>query len=292
MKVLATFPGKYGDSLWAMPTLRALSEGIGEPVDLLMTPKYDQLLPLYRQQPYIGRAEAWPTWQIQEVGPSPMTPWSPFEHTLHHEALGIRAAEYDHVVHLGYRTWPPLSLPHYVYQIAQREYPTVPLAPLDLERPWIADPGGQNFSPFLVICGWTDEHFELKVGLNRLLDRTLDLDVLVPEGSRWATEGWPADRTRATWVETARAIAQCQLFVGDCSALHVLAVALGRPCVIMEPSLARHNPIFWPLGTTGRVHLVLGNDGRPTFDARAVAQAIQAALQRTSTTSTSTRTGT
>ena len=72
-----------------------------------------------------------------------------------------------------------------------------------------------------------------------------------------------------------------QIVLGCCSALHVLAVALGKRCVSMEPAEARWNPIFYPLGTTGRVKLVMGSDNRPTFDARAVRQAVEEALRAT-----------
>ena len=46
----------------------------------------------------------------------------------------------------------------------------------------------------------------------------------------------------------------------------------------MEPNPQRHATVFYPYGKTGRVRLVTGNDGQPTFDARAVRHAIQEAL--------------
>jgi hypothetical protein len=41
---------------------------------------------------------------------------------------------------------------------------------------------------------------------------------------------------------------------------------------------ARWNPIFYPLGKTGRVRLVTGNDGLPTIDARHTAEVLREVL--------------
>ena len=59
-----------------------------------------------------------------------------------------------------------------------------------------------------------------------------------------------------------------------------VACALGKPCVLIEPNPHRHGDLFYPYGKTGsRVTLVVGNDGKPTFDARHCADAIWEALR-------------
>ena len=287
MRILATFPGKHGDALWALPTLRAASEAAGEPVDLLLSPAYGSagFLALLRAQPYLGRVDVCPTWTVQNT--APMTPWSPFEETLHHEALpeGRTLAEYAQVVHLGYREWPTAPLPRYVYEIARREYPGLPLAPLDLERPWVVPrvtrPDWWNSRrPVHLAEGWTDEWFELKVGLSTLLDRhDSDWDLICMSTSpRWNGE---AGNSAYSWIEAADVIRQADLFVGDCSALHVLACAVGTRVVLVEPNAMRHADVFYPYGKAGpRVRLVLGNDARPTNDARHCIDEIEAALAK------------
>jgi hypothetical protein len=51
---------------------------------------------------------------------------------------------------------------------------------------------------------------------------------------------------------------------------------LGKQVVMVEPNEARWNPIFYPYDKTGgRVELVVGNDARPTFDARHVADTLK-----------------
>src|SRR5262245_50574580 len=185
MRVLATFPGKFGDIMWGLPTVRAISEAIGEPVDFLVSPAYSSHLGLLRLQPYLRSAEAWPTWQVQQT--APMTPWSPFEETLHHEAQQVPAG-YDAVVHLGYRAWPDRDLPRCVYAQTQREYPNLPMAPLDLDRPWITAPR-QDCSQ--IAFGFSDEWFELKVGIALLIERDLAM-TWVGGAHRWYFEaGFP-----------------------------------------------------------------------------------------------------
>jgi hypothetical protein len=136
--------------------------------------------------------------------------------------------------------------------------------------------------------GFSDEHFELKYGLTTLIKKALpphwhtpqpmrtQWKVLAAPKSRWYRE---AGAAVSTWEQAAAQIGQGTIFVGCNSALHVLACALGIPVVMMEPSEARWNPIFYPYGTTERVRLVTGNDGRPTFDARHVRDAIEETLR-------------
>lgn len=101
--------------------------------------------------------------------------------------------------------------------------------------------------------------------------------VLCPAGSRWETE---AGYYSTSWVDAATFLNVSKVFFGDCSALHVLAVAMGKPAVLCEPMEARWNDIFYPVGKVGpQVRLVTGLDGRPTFDSRHCAEAIQEVLR-------------
>jgi hypothetical protein len=163
------------------------------------------------------------------------------------------------------------------------------LRPLDLDRPWITIDPIANPSP--ITLGWTDEHFELKVGLTSLCllqaqDPTRIINV--SWSPRWQAEWWeaswghpaPAEGVLGSWRGVAKILAGAQVFCGDCSALHVLACALGIPTVIMEPNPHRHHPIFYPYGMDGRrVQVVRGVDGLPSFDSRHTWDVIQARLQ-------------
>ncbi len=152
------------------------------------------------------------------------------------------------------------------------------IAPLDLETPWITV--AEETVTHAVIEGWTGEWFELKYGLHTLLRRQFNPYswLNLSNGERWQQEGYTA---HWDWVDVARFIKCATVFLGDCSALHVLAVALGTQVVCVEPAQDRLNPIFWPLGMDGRVKVVKGGDGLPTHDARHCADALREALHAT-----------
>lgn len=269
MRILCTFPGRAGDLIWALPTVRMISETEGAPVDLLIAGEFASMIPLLEQQPYLGQVTADPRWNMS-VGYEPPQP--------------ARGDSYDQIYDLGYRRWPELPLPFEVLQNLQdynSDWTTKPEA-LELGRPWITVEGPG--APCDVATGFTEAWFELKYGLLCSIEQfsRQTLLQLTPWGSRWTSEVLPATVSvlACDWLDAARAIRNSDLFFGDCSALHVLAVALGKPVVLCEPMEARHNDIFYPLGKTGpQVTLVTGNDGLPTFDARHCADALERALR-------------
>lgn len=272
MKILCTHPGKYGDSLWALPTVRALADANECPIDLLLSPGYSSHADLLRAQPYIGDVRVWESWQVQNT--APMTPWSPFEDTLHHEALDVPEG-YDVIVHLGYRQWPRLTLPEEVYQTVQREYLGLAIAPLDLQTSWIRPTLRYAAAP--VAIAFSEQHFELKYGLARLIEQRFAVAFDYSSGPRHEAE---LGRDHVSWETLATQLTAAKVAVCCCSASHVLACAVGTPVVMMEPDPDRHNDIFYPYGKAGpEVTLVLGGDGKPTFDARHVGDAIAEKLK-------------
>lgn len=255
-RILCTMPGRHGDILWSLPTVRAISEREGVKVSLALSAKYGSLKPLLARQPYIAEVRVLGAWGLAET--APITPRTPPTLDADHDER-----DFDQVVHLGYEGWPSAPLPVDIAQRAGVE--------IDLARPWITP----TFSiPRHDICaGFTDEWFELKVGLywllfERFVQRARPLVQLVSlsNSPRWNREkGTPELR----WEGAAAYLATTRLFVGCCSALHVLAVAVGAPAVIVEPAAARLQEVFWPLGFDGpQVRVVRGGDGLPTFDAR------------------------
>lgn len=280
MNILCTFPGKFGDLLWALPTVRAISRRIGAPVDLMVARDYSSITPLISLQPYIRFCGGVDNWITQDTAPiSPRVP-----QLLPHLEIGTAERGYDYILHLGYRSWPLPDVCRHTWDTAALEiinrYPQAAQdgvfgdqfwnpAELDLQTPWIRVKPWTNI-PHPVVFGWTDEYFELKYGLTRLLLRSVTKAVsgfmFCTDGSRWQRE---AGFDATPWLEEARRIAAASVFVGCCSALHVLAVALGIPVVLVEPQPMRHNDTFYPVGKTGpQVTLVTGSDGLPTFDAR------------------------
>lgn len=272
MRILASFPGKHGDLLWALPTVRAISRTYGAPIDLVVSPACGSLKGLIEQQDYISQVIVDETWVVQDT--APITPRIP----------PPAAFLSDQLFHLGYEGWPSPDLARDIYRRARHTAadgePSVDLADLQLDQPWIAPPYPLPATDLVV--GFTDEHFELKYGLYFLLfDRchgaTAHPMVNISTSPRWKTEG---GHPGFDWEGAASWIGASRLFVGCCSALHVLAVAMGKPVIVVEPNPHRHADVFYPMGKAGAVQLLLGNDGQPTVDARHLKDAIAASWAR------------
>lgn len=266
-RILVTFPGRAGDVIWALPTVRVIAELAQHPVDLQIAGEFSGMVELLRQQEYLHYVYADRDWSLTPPDDWRAPSWVP-------------GREYDQVYHLGYRGWPDLPLPFCTYAVAQTYLPGLPA--LELHRPWItvAQPS-RNITLSPLAAGFTDCWFELKLGIVECLKAVdipglHDAALLTPHGSRWNEE---AGFEGCSWVEAAWIIHNAEVFLGDCSALHVLAVALGKPCVLVEPMQERLNPIFWPLGMDGRVQVVRGNDGLPTWDSRHTADALRMVLK-------------
>jgi hypothetical protein len=253
VKILCSFPGRNGDLLWACPIIRAISEHFGVPVDLQISGEFTGIVPLLQRQPYLNHVWADQSWSL-----TPPEEWR-----------APKVDGYDTVLHCGYRGWPEVPLPEMVRRGVVRDYQLN--LKVDYERPWITGVEIRQ-SPYKydIVTGWSDEWFELKFGILALAHSTTrsNLCVIAPKNSRWDKEAVGLPVYGCDWVEAAEWIAHGLQFLGCCSALHVLATAMGKPVIVLEPSVARHNPIFYPFGMEGRIKVVKGLDGLPTHDVR------------------------
>lgn len=290
-RILITQNGRYGDLLWTLPVVRAISRRLGEPVDLIIPGEFHSILPLLGQQAYIRRAYSNADWsQGEREYPEGTTP-------------GF-LSQYQAVINLGYRGWPEpdcirhtletanqslqQQLPAYAYREWKGRLDVLTWEELNLATPWITTDAltanAQDGSREDLIIGFSETYVELKMGVSFYLGNVLEryTRVLSTAGDRkdaWlgpCAVDYNLHRYESTWENAAWHIGTSRVFLGCCSGLHVLAVALGTPVVLMEPMEARHNPVFYPFGKTGpQVTLVTGNDGLPTFDARHVADALR-----------------
>lgn len=280
-------PGRYGDLLWALPAVRALTEQHGAqarillPTDPANTTPMEAIAPLLREQEYVGAVEVVPEWSITQDAPRrPLVP----------PAL---AESHDQTLYaLGYRSWPERPLPYAAAHLAgEWVYAQAVERPEVYFRSWIQakETGLPRRRPNLLVH-WTDRWFELKIGILREIDRALPrlhVDWYAEPGSRMHKAG----ATPATFAELAGAMQHdSSVVLTDCSSAHVLAAAIGVPRVlVVEPEEARHHFVFWPGSTLPmwarretplgrRIRPVLGGDGRPTFDSRHTIDAILEAL--------------
>lgn len=274
-----TFPGKLGDLLWALPTIRH-HQAVYGPHRLYLSAHCRPLLNLLMKQPYLGgRVTVDPDWVPPDT--APMRPVPPDSV----EDIGLC---------LGYSTWPRQPLP---FELAHNAGYNPAILPAEYWRPWIhAEPFPPdrltNVPRPVVLFHWTDRWFELKLGLTEILSRNLGLWTLLTSdrSARWPI--YPHARA-ATLENVARWIATASLVVTDNSCVMVLCAAMGTRCVVVEPEHDRHHPIFWPGSTQdergrwqqadnpfGRlIYPVLGVDGKPTFDARHTKDLIQQLLK-------------
>jgi hypothetical protein len=250
--------------------VRAIAEHFGVPVDLLIAGEFAGMIPLLNQQSYLGAVLADPAWTL-----TPPADWNP---------PGQPDEGYDRIYHLGYRGWPAQPLPFETERTLALTWNLEdgPIPQIDLERAWITEENWPYPLEPEVAVGFTEAWFELKLGLlvSLAYARPGSCLQLTPHGTRWTTEASGVVAVVAYgWVGAAQVIHASAGFLGDCSALHVLAVALGKPVLLVEPMEARHNDIFYPLGKTGRVRLLTGNDHLPSFDARHCADALREMLR-------------
>lgn len=262
-----THPGRIGDLIWALPTVRAFAIEHG-PVRLWVSPWCKPLSNLLRKQPYIQGIEIDYSWPVMDTAPiTPRVP--PCAETFYSQEP---AAMHEPVVHLGYDKWPSMPLPFYTAEHLGKRSDVI-------FAPWIdASPfDGQTIA---VLCHWTDRWFELKYGLTLWLGEQLGYRLPVicsPDSARWPS----AHATPLTFENLARMMVKTHLVLTDNSAAMVLAAAMGRRSAIVEPEQDRHHFIFWPgsVQPGGKwqqaknefgklVFPVIGGDGKPTFDAR------------------------
>lgn len=275
-------PGRYGDLLWALPTVRALAAQHGPvrlhlPVDPANTTPMIAIAPLLEQQPYIGEVVIRQDWSIEQE--APRRPRYPLpEYRLYGDGSWFN---------LGYREWPTAPLPFYTAQLAGLEFEPD-------WSPWITAPRLHTEPGDLVLYHWSDRWFELKYGLTNILSRTLPVTAwtirVSPQTERWDVHPYAR---RTSIRDLAYHIAGASIVVTDCSMAHVLAAAMGKRCVVVEPEDARHHFIFWPGSLQderghwhqadndfGRlIYPVIGGDGKPSFDARHTADLIKELLR-------------
>ncbi|MDE1971279.1 MAG: hypothetical protein KGI50_06935 [Patescibacteria group bacterium] len=214
--ILATFSGKFGDILWALPAVKALSEKHGEQLDFGIMPEYRKLLPLLSQQPYIKSAYVIEEWAFQG-SPYGDQPWCPPQQC----EIG-----YSDIYHLTYRVHPMmqgLNLAQAISQNAGGVSISAPFIFLEQEWQWV-----KSRRNSMISVGFNPECYAEKLSfLEQLRSVFRHLSFVRVENE--------------TWTDAAQIIKKSTCFFGDMSSLHVLALGLGKECFIYEPNPDRRN---------------------------------------------------
>lgn len=242
-RLLCTFPGKYGDILWSLATVKRISEMCSAKVDFMMMPQYKSLTDLIKAQPYIDDVKISDAWVFMHsnYGDQPWNPQPPVQAWIDQN--------YAHHWHLGYRAHPGKTFGNVELQLidftAWQQGITFPANPL----PFLFVPDGPIFGkslleavgldldlrkPFVAV-GFNEQYESLKKGFLDCLKLTLGNDVTF------------VDVTKQPWLAAAYLISQSLCFVGCRSANFVIAHGLAKQMVIFEPHPARN--VVGHLGT-------------------------------------------
>lgn len=214
-KPLCTFSGKFGDILFSLATVRLVAEREQTPVDFICMPAYKSLLPLVRKQSYICHAVTEPSW-ITTGSPFGDQPWKP---------PALLEVGRNKVYHLTYRRHPMTQGITLADAIAKNA--VVNLRP----EPWIKVDRGKWKKHKPMVC-WS---FNDDPTRGQKLAFIQSLRTRFPKLS-FVSVDW---HHVPDWIDAAQIIQESLFFIGDMSAMHVLAHAIGKRCLIYEPSLDR-----------------------------------------------------
>lgn len=210
-RVLCTFSGPFGDILWSLPTVRAISQMLGQKVDFATMPEYKSLKELLAFQPYIRDTFIIPDWHC-EGSPHGNQPWNP---------PANRVKDYDRCFHLTYRAHPGIGgkrLPLIDFIADQQGIKFIenPLPFLETRK----DFGYERVMPYVAIA-FNPLYNELKT---KFYGEVLKAGVLLQ------------DVSTLSWLDAATVIKYAKGFVGCRSSNNVLAHGVGQKNIfIYEP---------------------------------------------------------
>lgn len=210
--VLCTFSGGYGDILWSLATVKALSKKHNTPVDMMIMPKYESLVPLLKQQSYIKDAIANHNW-ICTGQPHGDQPWE----------APVPTEIYDQIYHLTYRRHPLpheslidfIAAPHLVQHLS-------PVPFIEVHDPVVPT------IPYITYA-FNDMYKETKDPIENgivILARAMGVNVV--------------NTRKLSWVDAAVSIKGAFCFIGCRSSNYVIAHGTGQENIaVYEPHPAR-----------------------------------------------------
>lgn len=200
-KIAATFPGKVGDILWSLPTVREISKLAGKPVDFYVMPHFDGVCELIESQPYINKCEGINGWEVD--GNKALQDWEP----------PYLPDMYDAVYHLGYKSYP--------------SYPLVLHAAMTANISWT-----QPVLPFIEAepKGNYDVIFGFSVYVDPIVDDFID-KVVNKVMEKFPSLKW-INGSQLPWKEFAEYTAGSKVYIGDKTGMHVIAHGLNKDFII------------------------------------------------------------
>lgn len=222
--IAVSHPGKIGDVLYALPTVRFLCELHQAKADFYTSSYCAPLTSLLEYQPFI-RSVVIPSAYVSEHMELGVQPWQ----------MPIAADDYAAVYQLGFRAWPEKSLIDHIAESVGA--PTgLPISYSFPDTPTMA-------TPYIVMApGPADQYRQFYLEVARLSQ--IPAVVVGAEGEYL---GKGIDRTGLGMLETLPWLAGARGFVGGMSSQLVLANAFPMPKVIPIPIAEARQGSRWDM---------------------------------------------
>lgn len=201
--ICCSHPGKMGDSIYSLPTVKALCVKHGCKADFYTSAYCEPMRRLVEYQPYINKMVVPPSYVIEGAGMG-VQPWK----------MPVDESKYEAVYHLGFRSNPDKSLPDFIAESAR-----VQRGPIEYAFPeW----NQEMVFPYVILAPRGDR------GFPQLFPQFIEICPLqvVQIGGRGDFVGdknKSIDRTGLDMLETLTWLSQANAFVGVFSAMLVLA---------------------------------------------------------------------
>lgn len=223
--IAATHPGKHGDAIYALPTLKALAERFQTTVDFYTSDYCEPLRTLFEYQPFVGHFYVAPNYVVERMDMGVQPSYVPVDNRC-----------YDKVYQLGYRGIPDRPLPDYIAHSVG-----LIAGPVSYAVPDHLDYWDQfNLTDYIVLAPRGETSY--KELFRQLIDRS-PVPVVLVGGDTDEKPFWQHDNvesmTGSDYLDTAYVISKARAFIGLSSSQ--LCLANGFPI----PRICPHDGIHW-----------------------------------------------
>lgn len=219
-KIAATMPGKMGDAIFAIPTIRWLSEKHNTKIDFWTSQYCSPLKRLFEYQTCIENFYVSPSYELEHMQMG-CQPWLV---PIHDEY------QYEQVYHLGFRGYPiEKGIINYIADSVG--------APMNLPLKYDY-PDIETLDKYVVVAPRGEERWRPVIARLAVLGDVVQIGSL---GDKVSELG--IDRTGLDFLETLAWISKARVFMGCRSSQLVLAKAFDIPCYTNPPNI--RDTIFW-----------------------------------------------
>lgn len=233
MKIAVTHPGKIGDALYTLPTIRYLAEKTNSKIDFYTSDYCRPMKELFEYQSCIDRFIVSDGYIVErmDMGVQPYT-------------VPVPLGDYDTTIHLGFRSIPNMRLDWFMALSVGIEPTFLPRVKYEYREPygeggsvWVFEPEKNHIffiskmSPYIVIAPRGETSY--KETFHKVAELALEKDISVIHiGAKGEADGMPGlDCTGENLLTTTAILSKSTGFVGLMSSQLVLANGFDMPKV-------------------------------------------------------------